>query len=167
MNLQNLFEARLERIANLDDFIVLYGKKEDIFPNLQEIITEVEANKYLLSSCLEIINKFRIHNFEKCKKLIYKLKIQQILTLQILEKISNLNCIQENQRSQNMILTSQDVQNTPTPNKIHRKLREQPIMTLADYVKSPFTTKRMRPVALQFTDFEKNISMEEFLQVPG
>lgn len=167
MDLRNLFEVRLERIANLEDFIVLYGKKEDILSNLREMIAEIKKTKHVLSSCVEVLNKFHSDNSEKCKKLIHRLKVQQMLTLQILEKMSDQNCSGENQRSQKTILMSKDVENTPTPNKIQRKLGEQPVMTLADYAKSPYTSKRMRPVALQFTDFERNITMEEFLQVPG
>lgn len=167
MDLKNLFEARLDCISNLNDFIVLYGRKEDISSNLLEIITETKQVKFLLASCVEYINKFQIENSEKCKILIRKLQVQQCLTLQIFEKVSERDLPKVNQQIENMILMPKDIENTPTPNKLLRKLGDQPIMTLADYVKSPYATKRMRPVALQFTDFERNISVEEFLQVPG
>lgn len=34
-------------------------------------------------------------------------------------------------------------------------------------IKSPYATKRMRPLALQFTDFERAITTDEFAKIPG
>lgn len=176
MDLQTLFEKRLQKIESLNDFIVLYGKKEECITDLREISDEIDEIKDLLQSCKELLNQFQTENREKCKQLIEMSQEQQILMLQVLDKVLESDTqpskksltpakIQEKCRPVNVL---SEISNTPTPRKFEPlKSGENSIMTFADYVKSPYTTKRMRPLALQFIDFEKTISTEEFAKVPG
>lgn len=171
MDLQTLFEKRLQKIESLNDFIILYGKKEECITELRGISDEIDEIKDLLQSCKELLNQFQTENREKCKQLIEMAQEQQILMLQVLDNVLESKKsltpakIQEKCRPVNVL---SEISNTPTPCKFELlKPGENSIMTFADYVKSPYTTKRMRPLALQFIDFEKTISTEEFAKVPG
>lgn len=175
MDLQTLFEKRLQKIESLNDFIVLYGKKEECITDLREISDEIDEIKDLLKSCKELLNQFQTENREKCKQLIEMSQEQQILMLQVLDKVlesdtqpskKSLTPAKILEKCRPNVLS--EISNTPTPRKFEPlKSGENSIMTFADYVKSPYTTKRMRPLALQFIDFEKTISTEEFAKVPG
>lgn len=186
MDLHNLFEQHLQRIDVLNDFIVLYGKKEETVTDLRDISKECDEIKELLVSCKELLDKFQNENMQKCREIIEKSQKQQLIMLHILEQVIDDNdeekmsgnrenrdfksplsssCQRSDQRS-NSVLT--EISNTMTPSKFTPfKPGEQPIMTYADYIKSPYATKRMRPLALQFTDFERTITSDEFNKVPG
>lgn len=179
MDLQTLFEKRLQKIDSLNDFVVLYGKKEELIPDLREISTEINELKDLLQLCKELLIKFQKENHEKCKQLIEKSQEQQTILLNILDEILDSEPVKAVQLSQNMptpakadeksrlVNVLNEISNTPTPCKFGTFKAGEQSMTFADYIKSPYTTKRMRPLALQFTDFEKTISVDEFAKVPG
>lgn len=179
MDLQQLFEKRLQKIDHLNDFIVLYGKKDEILPDLREISNETEHFKDLLTSCKDLLTKFQNENNQKCRELIESAREHQILMLDILDQVTDSDFDRAHQPSENSaspcqreeshrpITVLSEISNTPTPCKFGPfKHGEQPIMTLADYIKSPYATKRMRPLALQFTDFEKSIGADEFARIP-
>lgn len=181
MDLQVLFEKRLAQIDTLNDFIVLYGKKEEIIPDLRDINNETECIQELLVSCKEMLSKFQAENMKKCRELIEKSQQQQLLMLDVLDR--EIECDESTQIKLNIenecspcakeepsrpVSVLNEISNTTTPSKFTPfKPGEQPVMAYADYVKSPYATKRMRPLALQFTDFERTISAEEFAKVPG
>lgn len=181
MDLQVLFEKRLAQIDTLNDFIVLYGKKEEIIPDLRDINNETECIQELLVSCKEMLSKFQAENMKKCRELIEKSQQQQLLMLDVLDR--EIECGESTQIKLNIenecspcakeepsrpVSVLNEISNTTTPSKFTPfKPGEQPVMAYADYVKSPYATKRMRPLALQFTDFERTISAEEFAKVPG
>lgn len=181
MDLSTLFEKRLRKIESLSDFIILYGKKVDSIVDLREISNEIDEIKELLQSCSELLNKFQTENKEKCKRLIETAQTQQLIMLDVLEQVMDSGLATQPQPSQKMPTPAKsDGNNRPvnvlneisnitiTPCKFGSfKPGEQPLVSFADYVKSPYTTKRMRPLALQFIDFEKTISNEEFTKIPG
>lgn len=182
MDLQVLFEKRLKQIDTLNDFIVLYGKKEEIIPDLRDINNETEYIQELLVSCKELLSKFHDENIKKCRELIEKSQQQQLLMLDILDTVVERNepqiksnienecspCPKEESSRPISVLNEISNTTTTTPSKFTPfKPGEQPVMAYADYVKSPYATKRMRPLALQFSDFERTISAEEFAKIPG
>lgn len=181
MDLQKLFEERLRKIEYLNDFIVLYGKKEETIPDLRDISNETENVKELLLSCKELLKKFQDENHKKCRELIGKSQEQQLLMLDVLDivmekDVTNAQAATEGvsspcrtaEQSRPVSVLTEISNNTTTPCKFTPfKPGEQPVMTYADYTKSPYATKRMRPLALQFTDFERTITSEEFAKVPG
>lgn len=185
MDLCQLFEERLKKIELLNDFIVLYGKKVETIPDIRDISNEIEQIKELLQSCHELLKEFQEQNRRKCQELIEKAQHQQLNMLHILEIVTNeadttmptktLHRCQttENKESPCQVATVPNVlaeiSNTTAAVKITPfKLGEQPVMNYADYVKSPYATKRrMRPLALQFTDFERTIGADEFNKIPG
>lgn len=179
MNLYQLFEKRLQKIDKLNDFIVLYGKKEESITSLREISSEIDEIKDLLTSCKELLAKFQTENSEKCKQLIAKAQEQQLIMLEVLDKVLDSQAaiperpktlptpvkLAEKYQPANVLT---EISNTPTPRKFGAfKAGEQSLMSIADYTKSPYTTKRMRPLALQFIDFEKTITVDEFAKIPG
>lgn len=181
MNLHELFEKHLQRIDVLNDFIVLYGKKEETVAELRDISTECDEIKELLVSCTELLKSFQNENMRKCRELIEKSQKQQLVMLHVLEQVIDGNeerttkfKNQENDSAlspcdrQRPMSVLTEISNTMTPSKFTPfKPGEQPIMTYADYIKSPYAMKRMRPLALQFTDFERTITADEFGKIPG
>lgn len=185
MDLYQLFEKRLEKIDKLNDFIVLYGKKDEIIPNLREINNEMEDIKELFVSLKDSLKQFQDENNRKCRELIEKMQQQQLIMLDVLDKViandvtisqsnrenecspcqSNIRPVQE-QPVHRPVLN--EISNIATPSKFTPfKPGEQPVMNYADYVKSPYAKKRMRPLVLQFTDFERTITSDEFAKIPG
>lgn len=181
MDLHELFEKHLQRIDILNDFIVLYGKKEETVADLRDISAECDEIKELLVSCKELLKSFQDENMAKCRELIEKSQKQQLLMLHVLEQVIDsgeerptkfMNSENDSASSptyqQRPISVLTEISNTMTPSKFTPfKPGEQPIMTYADYIKSPYAMKRMRPLALQFTDFERAITSDEFNKVPG
>lgn len=169
MDLQNLFEKRIQQITKLENFVVMYGKKKEILPDLRETLKEAEQTKEILSSCVNILSRFQTENQQKCRKLLALSKHVTLLILGILDKISDVvHLLPENGHSVDEnrslpVLT--EISNTSTPCK-HLPFQS---LTLAEYVKSPYTQKRTsnRHMHILFTDFEKTISTEEFKIVPG
>lgn len=181
MDLHELFEKHLQRIGVLNDFIVLYGKKEETVADLRDISAECDEIKELLVSCKELLQSFRDENMGKCRELIEKSQKQQMIMLHVLEQLVDggeeqttkfknreNNSASSPSYQQRPISVLTEISNTMTPSKFTPfKPGEQPIMTYADYVKSPYALKRMRPLALQFTDFERTITADEFGRIPG
>lgn len=180
MDLQNDFESKLEKIEMLNNFISLYGKKEEIVPHLRTLSDEVNEIKMLLASCTELMAKFQVENQERFNKLMLKIQTIQTQMLDILECDADNNCI-GNAPTQSDLLNAnnwptnkcpssalkENVSATNTPNKfVMFKPGEQAVMTISEYMKSPYTTKRVRPIQLQFADFERIITQDEFNQVP-
>lgn len=169
MDLQNLFEKRIQQITKLENFVIMYGKKKDILSDLRETLNEAEQTKEILSSCVNILSGFQTENQQKSRKLLESSKHVTFLMLGILDKVSdtvhplpeNGYSVDENRSSP--VLT--EISNTSTP----CKLLPFQSLTLAEYVKSPYTQKRTsnRHIHILFTDFEKTISTEEFKIVPG
>lgn len=169
MDLLHLFEKRIQQITKLENFVVMYGKKTDILPDLRETLNEAEQTKEILGSCVITLKKFQTENQQKCRKLLELSKHVTLLMLGILDKVSDtVHLLPENGCSvdENRLLpVLTEISNTSTPCKL------QPFqsLTLAEYVKSPYTQKRTsnRHMHILFTDFEKTISTEEFKIVPG
>lgn len=181
MDLHVLFERYLQKIDILNDFIVLYGKKEETVSDLRYIANEHQEIKTMLLSCMELLKKFQDENLAKCRDIIEKSREQQLIMLHVLEQIIDSNvekttenterggerehgCVSPNEDRPISVLT--EISNTMTPSKF-TLFKPGETISLADYIKSPHTTKRMRPLALQFTDFERTISADEFGKVPG
>lgn len=183
MDLQKDFELKLKQIEMLNDFIVLYGKKPDIVPELYSIKTECNEIKQLLESCSEHLTQFQLNNRDRFTKLMETIQKQQTLMLKILEmdadhvsyaelndnKKSTNDDIRNEKRCPSSIL--KEINNTATPNKYGMtKNGDQTVMSITDYTKSPFATKRshhFRPMQLQFIDFERIITHDEFDKVPS
>lgn len=178
MDLHDLFEKHLQKIDILNDFIVLYGKKQETVSDIREIANECDEIKELLVSCNELLKKFQEENKKKCNDLIEKSQKQQLIMLQILDQLidddgkgkasENTENICASPCQNRPVAVLAEISNTMTPSKFTPfKPGEQPVMTYADYIKSPYATKRMRPLALQFTDFERSITADEFTKIPG
>lgn len=180
MDLEKDFELKLKRIEFLNDFIVLYNKKRDSVNDLNVIANEVNEIKSLLESCSKLLTEFQMDNRNRYDKLIEKMHEQQLLMLEMLEMDLNENP-KQNELKPNLTNdkhTSEikcpssvlkEINNFATPNKFGSvKSNDLPsVMSISDYTKSPFATKRLRPIQLQFSDFERTISSDEFLKVPS
>lgn len=142
---------------------------------------ECDEIKELLVLCKELLEKFQNENMKNCREIIEKSQKQQLIMLHVLEQIIDDDSVMvktseklvkefesPTYQDQRPISVLTEISNTMTPSKFTPfKPGEQPIMTYADYIKSPYATKRMRPLALQFTDFERTITADEFNKIPG
>ncbi|XP_055307206.1 uncharacterized protein LOC129571430 [Sitodiplosis mosellana] len=173
MDLEILFKNRLQQISKLEYFCVIYGKKNDIISNLRETLNEAQQIKGFLSSCTHLLEKFRTENHQKCTKLLHSSQQLSTIMLNALAKASDTahqlpQIGQSVEDKVNFSPVLAEISNTPTPTRcrlLYFKSGDR--LSLAEYVKSPYATKRMRPLALQFTDFEKTISTEAFKMIPG
>lgn len=175
MDLQVTFKKQLNQIEKLDNFCSLYGNKEQILTDLCDILSQTKDIRVLLQTCGKILKEIQVENYKKLKTMIEYSRKQQTMFLDILE---NFHCLTELRDCSDFIPNSKEhencsvlkeISNSPKSRKLQLfKSAEHPILTsLANYIKSPYATRRMRPLSLQFIDFEKQICMEEFMQIPG
>ena len=173
MDLKVLFEERLAKIEHLKNFIVIYGKKSEHMSELYEIHELKENIRALLEKCGKYVDNFQKHQKERYESLLKEAHEQQLLMLNVIEKLdekqSSVNKFQPAETNKENSLVQQN-QNTmkvaSTPLRNAMQIPPTPVMHFAEYMKSPFTARRMRPVALQFIDFEKIITAEEFTSIP-
>lgn len=180
MDLNKLFELRVQKLETLNNFIALYSHKKELVGDLQHLAETRNEIKELLISCTEILNEFQNNNRQACADLLGQMQKQQISMLNALENVMNLdaesrsivslsvdpNTKQERSNDASQATVLKEISNTSfTPSKL--KPGELARMSFNDYIKSPFTSKRMKPIALQFCDFERTISAEEFSTVPS
>ncbi|XP_031637650.1 uncharacterized protein LOC116350064 [Contarinia nasturtii] len=167
MDMKVEFKKQLNQIEKLDHFVVLYGKKGELYHDLLKLKDQTHEIKCVLFTCLRVLKEIQIKNHKKFKALIENSQNQQILLLQVLEKIifPTNNADLTNEIEEINLCSLAEISNTPCKLPVF-KSTEQPIMKLADYVKSPYATK-LRPPSIQFSDFEKNICVEEFMKIPG
>lgn len=183
MDLKRLFTQRVQKIDMLNDFITLYCAKEESIQDLQQLTHDTQEIKEMLSEAVDILQEFTLKNRQAYKSLMDQMQRQQLILLDLLEKQMDMTPIQTqapahpfakpqataaaaNDDSGVNESVLKEISNTNmTPNRF--RLNEPARMTLVDYSKSPFTNKRIKPVALHFYDFERNITADEFVSVPS
>lgn len=171
MDLKILFENRLQQIEKLENFVILYGKKGYIISNLRETVNETEQIKEFLSLCMSVLEKFQKENQERFTKLIHSSRQLSTLMLHTLasdfeHQFKQIGQSAEEKQYFSPVLT--EITNAATPTSC-RQLYFKPgdRLSLADYMKSPYTTKKIRPLALQFIDFLTIVSIDAFKMIPG
>lgn len=172
MDLQELFDQRLEKIDRLKDFITVYGEKAENIEKLKKLSEKSDEIKDLLKQCAESIEKFQSHNRERVNDIIKRSQQQQSLMFSVLEKLEDeqpkkINSFVAPPSVRKQYLQGKEnIFQTPTQKTKLPKLGETPLMTFDDYMKSPFTLKKTKPITLQFADFSYSIPPTEFLKVP-
>lgn len=171
MDLEILFENRLQQIEKLENFVIIYGKKAYIISNLRESLNEAEQIKEFLLSCVSVLEYFREKNRKRCTDLIHSSRQLSTLMLNTLASDFEYQFKQIRQSAEEKQYFSpvlNEITNTATPTpcrQLYYKSGDR--LSLAEYMKSPYTTKKIRPLALQFTDFLTIVSTDAFKMIPG
>lgn len=172
MDLQQLYDQRLQKIDQLKEFIILYSVKCEKYKDI-EIISQESVNiKKLLNECANSVRKFQNYNRARITEIIKKSQKQQTIIFNILDKLENEKPNKSivsfvRQSAQKSILQGKEnCLQTPVQKLRLLKLGDTPLMSLDDYMKSPFTLKKTKPISLQFIDFHYAITPIEFSKVP-
>lgn len=155
--LEELFNKRLEKIQQLDEFLEIYAIKQESLPkiiklneNVENLSEKIEEAKFQLDKMIELQKRYQI--------VTNKARRQEVSMLNMIEKLENSE-IKITGPSKN-ILTPKNENFTPTGTGTLQRS-----MSVQDYQKSPFV-KKIKPISLNFLDFEATISQAEFENVP-
>lgn len=85
--LETLFAQRLEKIAELENFISLYGEKEKRIDQLRELNNKTYEQKKLLLEAEQAVQKFRSTSKPMYDKLLAEMRHQQLVMLTIMEEL--------------------------------------------------------------------------------
>lgn len=172
MDLQRTFDQRLRKIDQLKEFIELYGRKRENYAEIKSISGNSENVRRLQKECAQCISSFQSENRERIAELIVRIQRLQVQTLEVLakledEKPKNSALMLPPPSAHTSILQGKENQLQTPIQKIHLPSSgDTSLMTFDDYMKSPFTLRRSKPISLQFTDFHQIISPSEFTKVP-
>lgn len=86
--LELVFAQRLEKIAQLEDFISLYGVKEKEIDRLRELQNKTSEQKQLLEEAERAVQKFRNVSIPKYEELLCKMRHLQLSMLTIMESLN-------------------------------------------------------------------------------
>lgn len=162
------FEKLNLQMSNIEEAMIVLPHK----PNLMETIKELSDNnrdaKDLEVAVKESLNDHHKHlkkEYKETKKLTEKVQMKMVFLLQHFED--------KEKHEMNERRALQEIRIPGTPKLLERKGALQafsesntPRMMIADYAKSPFAKKRSK-IQLQFTDFEAEVTIEEFNKIPG
>lgn len=185
MDLKEVFKQRIQKIEMLSDFVALYCEKKESLDDLRQLDSNVHTIRKMLLDVAQLLNDFSSNNRKVYKELMEQMQMQQLMLLESLDKQleselmpqknvvdkftkpMTTTAITADDPSSGCEAVLKEISNNVqmTPNRY--RPNEPAHMSLADYVKSPFTLKRMKPVALHFYDFERVISSDEFVAVPS
>lgn len=185
MDLKTIFRQRVQKIEMLNDFIALYCDKRESLEDVRHLESNAHAIRNMLHDVTRLLNEFSVTNRKVHAELMEQMAAQQLTLLELLDKqldieLAPRQCSADD--STKPVTTAAQPTNVPssgcdsvlkeisntvpmTPSRF--KFNEPAHMSLADYVKSPFMIKRIKPVALHFFDFERPISVDEFAAVPS
>lgn len=157
--LEELFNQRLEKIKQLDEFLEIYAIKQENLPkiiklneNVEKFAEKIEEAKFQRDRMIELQKRYQ--------NVMNKARRQEITMLNMIEKLDKCEIKPQPGTTSKNILTPSGIENcTPTNSGIQRS------MTIEDYQKSPFV-KKIKPISLNFLDFEATISSDDFQRVP-
>lgn len=173
MDLQDIFAKRLQKIDQLNNFISIFDKKKELFDELKSLNENIGDVREILMECSNCISRFQTVNQQRYTELMRRSREQQDKILDLLETMENqqpkfLSPKPHPSSARPALLENvQRMENFMTPvRKQFCDMGETPVMNFSDYIKSPFTSNRKRPISLQFADFERVISPDEFSKIP-
>lgn len=173
MDLRQLFKKRIQKIVMLNEFIAVYCCKQEAIKDIQQLQHDTQKIKELLADVAKILDEFTLTNRNKYNEIIVQMHKQQMAFLELLQIEMDKEPMQKlakpikeaDETNVNESVLKEISNTTMTP--LRYRLNEPARMSLVDYLKSPFTSKRIKPVALHFFDFERVISVDEFTAVPS
>lgn len=162
------FEKMQLKAINLKEAMIVIPHKSNLIENFGELS---ENNAELVKLEAEIKKRMQAHNdelkrqYDDTNKAIKRIQEKMLVLLQHLDEKEKQE--QQDQRA------LQEIVIPGTPKLFERAGAVQafsepntPRMMISDYAKSPFAKKRTK-IQLQFTDFEAEISNEDFSKIPS
>lgn len=156
--LEELFNQRLEKIQQLDEFLEIYAIKQENLPkiiklneNIEKFAEKIEEAQFQRDRMIELQRRYQ--------NAMNKARRQEITMLNMIEKLDSIEIKMPVMK--NNVLTPSGVENcTPSQTGTHQRS-----MSIQEYQKSPFV-KKIKPISLNFLDFEATISLNDFQKVP-
>lgn len=170
--LAELFEKRLQKIDQLNDFITIFGKRSELVNQLKDADTLTDENRQLLALCRQHVASFRAELLPESKRIQQRAECLQSTMLNMIETLD--------QRDHDQLLASAAKENrnpslqqqrTPEPNNggaggSFQVPSSSTRLLLSDYKNSPFA-RTIKPAALQFVDFElERLADSDFRRIP-
>lgn len=159
-----LFENLKKKAEILDDAMQVIPVKACV-GELSKENKEVRSLEAEMKESLKNHNEVLVKDYKEVKSSINRVQLKMLTLLHYLEE--------QDKHKQTEKRALQPIDIPGTPKLLEREGAVQafselntPRMLVNDYAKSPFAKKRTK-VALQFSDFEANISEEEFKSIPG
>lgn len=87
MKLQELFEKRLDKIKELEEFISLYGEKSKIIDKLRELSNKTAEQHNLLEECTAAVQHFKTVMYPQYKVILKKMQNMQLMMLEAMQKL--------------------------------------------------------------------------------
>lgn len=156
--LEELFNQRLEKIQQLDEFLEIYAIKQENLPkiiklneNIEKFGEKIEEAKFQTDRMIELQRRYQ--------SVMNKARRQEISMLNMIEKLDSI-VIKMPEKVKNILTPSGDENCTPSQTGTLQRA-----MSIQEYQKSPFV-KKIKPISLNFLDFEATISADDFQRVP-
>lgn len=163
-----VFEELNLKAKNLEEAMLILPQK----PHLMEELTRLKVNSDLTKSLTREINESTEH-YEKIVKKQYEevSETTKRVQLKMLYLLEHFNKVEDQQQNEKRALKPLDLPGTPKlfdrdgAKQAFSELNT-PRMQVSEFAKSPFAKKRSK-IQLHFTDFEAEISSEDFLKIPA
>lgn len=152
-NLKEYFNAQFEQISTLDNAIVLLHNKSKTLPELKNLQFDLQEVKIIVNDVKLISHEIPSIKSEY-KALMRKLRKQQLILLNLIQKAEYTPPLQYHQEN------NQNFSNVP--DSVQRSVQK---MSVSDFQNSPFVNN-IKPVSLNFLDFEIQLTQEEFNMIP-
>lgn len=91
--LEKVFAQRLKKIAQLEDFISLYGVKEKEIDRLRELQNKTSEQKHLLKEAEQAVQEFKNVSIKKFENLLSQMRRHQLSMLTIIEKLNEKDAV--------------------------------------------------------------------------
>lgn len=161
-NLEQHFNSQLKQIETLDNAIVLLHHKTKILPDLKALEIDLREVNNIVSDVKKV--KHETSSLKKEYKLLTrKLQKQQLIMLNMIQKADNCRQLHhhemmENNKNHLNVLAPGSRQRCPSVESGYK-------ISLYDFQNSPFVSK-IKPLSLNFLDFEKQLTQDEFNMIP-
>lgn len=163
-----MFDQMTVKAHNIKEAMIVIPHKQFYMEKLVELSgnrTEVEKLEAEMKTSLEEHHTVLRENFEDTMKIFKRTQMKMIYLLQHLDD--------EERHMQNEKRALMPINIPGTPKMYEREGAIQafselntPRMNVTEYAKSPFAKKRTK-VQLQFSDFEAEVSNDDFARIPG
>lgn len=153
------FESKKQKLQNLENAMCLIVSKSEIMGDIEEVTVMLKNMKVLQNHCRQLVDHHQQINAPLIKAKMRQGQRQQLMMLNMLEALEERNAKVPVPPVQSVI------DETSKENVKILQIPETPRMSVMSYYKSPMA-KSMRPVQLQFTDFEASFTESEFLDIP-
>lgn len=162
------FEILNLKAKKIEQVLLVIPHKPKFMPQLNKLSRnsrEVKSAEIEIKTSMKNYEDHLKKQYETTTKTISRCQLKMLILLQHFEKYD------KHQQTEMRALKEINIPGTPKLNEregfsqVFSELNT-PRMLVADYAKSPFTKKRTK-IQLQFSDFEAEITKEDFVKIPA